>query len=134
MAKAKPTPAGASASKPAYAGHPGNERGIAAATHALGLLTTFVGPLVLYFVFRGRASPWLREHLDESVNYWILVTLAFVVLVVLTIVLGTSSAVIFIALLALAVVAVALLFGIISIVKAVKGMASHYPLNLKLIK
>lgn len=138
MAKAKPTATAATtapaAQEPAYAGGEGNEKVIAILTHALGLLTTFLGPLILYFVFRKRASPWLREHLDESVNYWILVTIAFVLLVVLTIFLGTSGAVIFIAIAAVLVVAVAVLFGVISIVKAAMGKPSHYPLNVKMIK
>jgi uncharacterized Tic20 family protein len=88
----------------------------------------------MYFIFRRKASPWLREHLDEAVNYWILVTFAFIVLVVLTLVLGTSGAAIFVFLLAFLVVLVALLFGVISIVKAAMGRPSHYPLNIKLIK
>jgi uncharacterized Tic20 family protein len=136
MAKPKPTSAGTTDPGPAYAGTGMGEGEMwkAVATHALGILTTFVGPLLLYFAFRRNASPWLREHLDESLNYWILVTVAFVLLVVLTVLLGTSGAVIFIALLALLIVAVALLFGIISIVKAARGKASHYPLNIKLIK
>lgn len=134
MARATPTTAGGPAAQPAYAGITGTEKGIAIATHLLGLLTTFLGPLVLYLVFRRNASPWLREHLDESLNYWILVTAAAIVLTVLAIVLGTSGAVIFVALLAVVVVAVAVLFGVVSIVKAALGRPSHYPLNLRLVK
>lgn len=137
MPKAKPTAAAATTqAEPAYADGTvnGTEKGIAIATHVLGLLTIFLGPLALYFLFRKNASPWLREHLDEAVNYWILVTFAAIVLVVLAILLGTSGAVIFVALLAVAVVLVALLFGVISIVKAALGRPSHYPLNIKLIK
>jgi len=135
MANAKPTAAApAAAAEPAYAGGHESGKGIAVATHVLGILTIFVGPLAMYFAFRNRASPWLREHLDEAVNYWILVTLAFVVLVVLTLILGTSGAAIFVFLLAFLVVLVALLFGVISAVKAGLGKPSHYPLNVKIIK
>lgn len=136
MPKAKPTSAGTTDPGPAYAGTGMGEGEMwkAVATHVLGILTTFLGPLVLYFAFRKNASPWLREHLDESLNYWILVTVAFILLIVLTIVLGTSGAVIFVALLAVLVVGVALLFGVISIVKAAMGKPSHYPLNVKMVK
>jgi uncharacterized Tic20 family protein len=134
MARATPTTAGGPTAQPAYDGISGTEKGIAIATHALGLLTTFLGPLVLYLVFRRNSSPWLRGHLDESLNYWIMVTVAFVVLTVLAIVLGSSGAVIFVALLAVLVVAVAVLFGVVSIVKAALGKPSHYPLNVRLVK
>jgi uncharacterized Tic20 family protein len=134
MARPNPTAAGEPSAAPAYAGIPGLEKGLAVATHLLGLLTTFLGPLILYLVFRRSASPLLREHLDESLNYWILVTAAAVVLTVLAILIGSSGAVIFVALLAVLVVAVAVLFGAISIVKAAMGRPSHYPLNLKLVK
>lgn len=135
MARAKPTAAAATpAAEPDYAAPAAQGKGIAVATHVLGILTVFLGPLVMYFAFRNRATPWLREHLDEAVNYWILVTLAFVVLVVLTAVLGTSGAAIWVFLLAFLVVAVALLYGVISAVKAALGRPSHYPLNVKVIK
>jgi uncharacterized Tic20 family protein len=135
MAKAKPTAAAAAEpAEPVYAGSAGEKKGIAVLTHVLGMLTIFVGPLAMYFAFRKRASPWLREHLDEAVNYWILVTFAFIALIVLTLVLGTSGAAIFVFLLAFLVVLVAYAFGIISAVKAGLGRPSHYPLNIKLIK
>jgi uncharacterized Tic20 family protein len=134
MALAKPTASADVPAHPAYAGISGTEKGLALATHALGLLTTFLGPLVLYLVFRRSASPWLRQHLDESLNYWILVTAAAVVLTVLAIVLGSSGAVIFVALLAVLVVAVAVLFGVVSAVKAALGKPSHYPLNVRMVK
>ncbi len=134
MARPNPTAAGDTSATPAYAGISGTEKGIAIATHALGLLTAFLGPLVLYLVFKRGASPWLREHLDESLNYWILVTAAAIVLTVLAIVLGSSAAVIFVALLAVLVVLVAVVFGVISIVKAVLGKPSHYPLNVRMVK
>lgn len=115
-------------------GHTGSEKGIAIASHALGIVTTFVGPLLVYFVFKGRASPWLREHLDESLNYWILATVAFVALIVAAILLGSSGAVIYIALLGVLVVGFAMLWGVVSVVKAARGHASHYPLNVKLVR
>ena len=38
------------------------------------------------FAFRKKAGPWLRDHLDESVNYNILVLVALVLLVILALV------------------------------------------------
>jgi uncharacterized Tic20 family protein len=134
MARAKPTAASGHASAPAYAGISGSERGLAAATHALGVLTAFLGPLVLYLALRGRASPWLREHLHGSLNHWILATAAAAVLTTLAIVLGTSGAVIFVALLAVLVVLAAALLGAVSAVKAARGRPSHYPLNVRMVK
>lgn len=110
-----------------------NEKVPAILTHALGLVTSFVGPLVVYFIFRGKASPWLREHLDESLNYWILASLAFILLIILAIFIPAGAA-IFVVILAVLIIFVAWLFGVISIVKAAMGKPSHYPLNIKLIK
>jgi uncharacterized Tic20 family protein len=138
MPKAKPTAAAATAAEPAYAAPEetgdamAGEKGKAILTHALGLLTFFVGPLVLYFAFRNRASPWLRAHLDESVNYRILETAALVLLVVGLALL--PAAVTWLAIVMLAVLVVHAVFGLMAIVQSARGRPYHFPLDVRIVK
>lgn len=114
-----------------------NERTPAVITHILGILTLFVGPLVMYFAFRKKASPWLRDHLDEAVNYHILVLVAFILLIVLAVVFttfGLATVSLLLAVLALAIFALSLVFGVVATVKAARGKAYHFPLDLKIVK
>ena len=114
-----------------------NERTPAILTHVLGILTLFVGPLVMYFLLRKKASPWLRDHLDEAVNYHILVLAAFILLIVLSLVftgVGLATVSLLLAALALLVFFASIVFGIIATVKAAQGKAYHFPLDVKIVK
>ncbi|MEA3204205.1 MAG: uncharacterized protein QOI63_1885 [Thermoplasmata archaeon] len=114
-----------------------NERTPAALTHVLGILTLFVGPLVMYFLLRKKASPWLRDHLDEAVNYHILVLAAFVVCIVLAVVFtnfGFAGMALLVFVLAFALFAASVVFGIVAAWKAAHGKAYHFPLDVKMIK
>lgn len=138
MAKAKPTSAAISDAEPAYAGaHETKEVGKAVVTHILGLLTLFVGPLVMYFLFRRTASPWLRDHLDEAVNYHILVVVAAIALTGLAL-LFTNFGLAAIALVCLGllvlVVAANLVFSLAAIIQAARGRSFHFPLDIKMVK
>ena len=139
MARANPTSAapGDLATAPATAANQGEgtERSIAVLTHALGLLTLFVGPLVLHFVFRRRASPWLRAHLDEAVNYHILLLAAAILVVVaLAVLSGSTLAVTILAILLLLLVAAHVVFGALAIVQSARGRSFHYPLDVKIVR
>ncbi|HJQ93597.1 MAG TPA: DUF4870 domain-containing protein [Candidatus Thermoplasmatota archaeon] len=138
MAKAKPVLA---ADPPpeiletAEAPGEGREKTLAGVTHILGLLTLFLGPLVMYFVFKRKASPWLRAHLDEAVNYHILLTAAFVVLVVALAFLAQVDAVVLVVALVLLLLAAAhVVFGLVAIVKAFRGKAYHFPLDVRIVR
>jgi uncharacterized Tic20 family protein len=114
-----------------------NEKTPAVLTHVLGMFTLFVGPLAMYFAFKGKATPWLREHLDESLNYHILLTVAAVVVIVLAIVLtgaGQSTMALYVFLVLALLVAAHVFFGIMAIVKAARGKAYHFPLDVKIIR
>lgn len=140
MAKAKPTVAAASSKgpepeEPAYAGGEGRERTVAWVTHLLGLLTLFLGPLVMYFIFKRKASPWLRAHLDEAVNYHILLVAAFIVVVVALAFLSQFNlAVTILAVVLLVLVLVHVVFGILAIVQAARGRSFHYPLDVRIVR
>lgn len=145
MAKAKPTSTAgpaleanerAAATVTRGEGHAG-ETTPAVVTHILGLFTLFVGPLVMYFVYRRKASPWLRAHLDEAVNYHILVVAAVILLVVLAVVftafnLATVALILF--LLVFLVIIVNVVFSILAIIWAARGKSFHFPLDIKMVR
>lgn len=113
----------------------GRERTLAWVTHLLGLLTLFLGPLVMYFAFKGKASPWLRAHLDESVNYHILLVAAFILVVVaLAFLSQVTAAVTTLAIVLLLLVVVHVVFGIVAVVQAARGRSFHYPLDVKIVR
>jgi uncharacterized Tic20 family protein len=114
-----------------------NERTPAIITHVLGILTLFVGPLVMYFALRKKASPWLRDHLDEAVNYHILLVVTAIVLIVAGVFLNSVAASVSLILLVIAVVLILVVnpvFGIVAVVKSAKGKAYHFPLDIKIVK
>jgi hypothetical protein len=114
-----------------------NERSAAAWAHVLGIFTLFVGPLVMYFLLKRKASPWLRAHLDEAVNYHILVLAAFLFLVVLAVVftkIGFPTVSLLLALVGLLIVAVSVFFGINAARHAGRGDAYHIPLDIRIIR
>jgi hypothetical protein len=114
-----------------------NEKTPAIVTHILGIFTFFVGPLVMYFAFKRKASPWLRDHLDEAVNYHILVLAAFILLIILAVVFtafGLPTVSLLVAIVGLLIIALSVVFGVVAVVKAAKGQAYHFPLDIKIIK
>lgn len=134
MARAKPT-AATDGPVEQMAADLQNERTLATVTHVLGLLTLFIGPLLMYFLYRNKASPWLRDHLDEAVNYHILLVIAFVVVVVGLIFLAQINwAMMTLIVLLLLLVAAHVVFGLVAIIWAARGKAYHFPLDIKMIR
>jgi uncharacterized protein len=113
----------------------GREKTLATVTHVLGLLTLFVGPLIMYFLFKRKASPWLRDHLDEAINYHILLVAAFILVIVGLVFLSTIDwAMMTLALVLLLLFAAHVVFGLIAIVWAARGKSYHFPLDVKIVR
>jgi uncharacterized Tic20 family protein len=136
MAKAKTSPP--TEPTPAAAEPQAGEIGKATTTHVLGLVTLFLGPLAMYFIFRRKSSPWLRAHLDEAINYHLLVVIAFVVLIGLAVLftsafnMGTVALVLL--LLAVLVFILNIVFSILAIIQAGRGRSFHFPLDVKIVR
>lgn len=100
-------------------------RTLAMLAHLLGLLTGFVGPLVLYLV-NGDKDPFVRHHASEALNFQITLTIAAV-----------GSMIAMIVLIGFLLLPVVILGGIIlQIIGAVKANAGEwwrYPVNLRLV-
>ncbi len=103
-----------------------NARTMALLCHLLGLLTSFLGPLILWLVKKDE-DPFIDHQGKEALNFQITVAIALIVSGLLTFVcIG--------ALLLPAVLVVDLVFSIIACVKANKGEAYRYPVSIRFVK
>ena len=94
--------------------------------HLLGLLTNFLGPLILWLVKKDD-DPFIDHQGKEALNFQITVAIASIVSGLLTFVcIG--------ALLLPAVGVVDLVFSIIACVNANKGQAYRYPVSIRFVK
>ena len=101
-------------------------------TSAVGGWGFFIGPLVIWLMKKD-TMPFVDDQAKEALNFNIMVTAIFVILLILTIVsLGIG------ALLTVPVMLVvgigSLVFIIIAAMKANQGIAYRYPVNVRLIK
>ncbi len=101
------------------------ETGLAAVTHILGLLTGFLGPLIVFLVKQEEGL--VRDQAREALNFQIVVLIAMAISGLLTLV--------FIGILLIVIVGVAdLIFCIMAAVAASNGERYRYPVNWRLIK
>ena len=94
--------------------------------HLLGLLTSFLGPLILWLIKKDD-DPFIDKQGKEALNFQITVAIAFIV----------SSLLIGVCIGALLVPAVAiadLVFSIMACVKANQGQAYRYPVSIRFVK
>lgn len=102
-----------------------SDTGMAQLTHILGLLTGFVGPLILWLVKKD--DPFVEQHSKEALNFQITIVIAFIVAGVLSFVL--------IGLLLLPVIFIVdIVFCIQQTMKAGRGEPAQYPLAIRIIK
>jgi len=114
--------------KPApTAGGGGNQdNSMAMLAHILGLLTSFVGPLVLYLAYKD-AKPYIQAQVKEALNFQIMIAIAYVAASILMII-GIG------ALIWAAAGIVNLIFCIMAAIAASKGENYRYPFSLRLVK
>jgi uncharacterized protein len=94
--------------------------------HLGGIVTWFVGALVIMLVF-GERSPFVKRHAVEALNFQITVTIAWLVATVLSFVL--------IGFLLFPVIWIGtIVFCIIGGLAANKGQEYRYPINIRLVK
>ncbi|QHG87535.1 DUF4870 domain-containing protein [Xanthomonas sp. NCPPB 1638] len=110
---------------------PSQERTLALAAHLLGIVTYFVGALVIWLISKDASpsKPFATDQAKEALNFQITVTLAVIVAAILSVVtLGL------LAFLPALVWVVSLVFCILAAVKANNGEHYRYPFSLRLIK
>jgi len=101
-----------------------NKTGMAALAHALGIITGFVGALIIYLVAEDEFS---KDQAKEALNFQITITIAYIVGGILTFIL-IGMLVIW------AAGIVSLIFSIIGAITANKGEKYRYPFAIRLIK
>ncbi len=103
-----------------------DSRNMAMLCHLLGLLTNFVGPLILWLIKKDD-DEFVDRQGKEALNFQITILLA-------SIVSGLLTAVCIGVFLAIAVGVADLVFSIMACVKSSKGEDYRYPCSLRLVK
>lgn len=103
-----------------------DQRTWAILSHVGGILFSFVAPLVLWLVFKGRGQ-FVEDQSKEALNFQITVLIAYIVGGVLSVI-GIGL------LLMLAAWVATLVFGILGAVAASSNQWYRYPVTLRLIK
>ena len=106
-------------------GNSSDENNMAMLAHILGIITCFVGPLVLYLTVKDKS--FVVEQSKEALNFQITIAILYVVGAILTIIFigGLISA---------AAGILSLIFGIVAAMAASKGEHYKYPIAIRLIK
>ena len=92
---------------------------------ALGIITGFLGPLVIYLI-NGDKDPYVRHHASEALNFHLTMLIAYIVSAVLLIVL--------IGIILLPIVAIlSFVFSIIATIAASKGEWYRYPISIRMV-
>jgi uncharacterized Tic20 family protein len=98
---------------------------MAMVSHLLGLLVSWVGPLIVYLMKKDE-SPYVRDQSAEALNFQITMFIGFIVAALFSIIL--------IGLLLLPIVwIIALIFQIQAAIAAQRGQNYRYPINIRLI-
>lgn len=109
---------------------PQEDRTLALIAHLLGIISWFVGPLIIWLISKDNpGKSFVIDQSKEALNFQITITIAFVVAFILMFV--TLGLLFFLP----ALVGIAnLVFCILGGIKANNGEAYRYPFALRLIK
>ncbi len=104
-----------------------DDRTLAMLAHLLGILTAFIGPLVIWLINKDKPEKaFVNDQAKEALNFQITVTIAYIV--------ASALSVILIGLLLIPVIMIAnLVLCILAGLKANEGVAYRYPFALRLI-
>ena len=109
---------------------PQDQRTLALIAHLLGIITWFVGPLIIWLISKDDSNKgFVTDQAKEALNFQITLTLAYVVAFILTVV--SLGLLFFVPTL---VWIANLVFCILGGLKANNGEAYRYPFALRLIK
>lgn len=101
------------------------DRSLAQLVHILGLLTGFLGPLILWLIKRDE-DPFASQHAVEALNFQITVAIAaFVSGILILLIIGIV--------LLPAVMIVDIIFSIQQTLKAGRGEPARYPVSIRLV-
>jgi uncharacterized protein len=104
---------------------PGDQRTWAVVSHLGGVFVSFVVPLVIWLVFKGRGA-YLEDQAKEALNFQITLLIAYVVGGILSVI-GIGLLILF------ATWVFAIVFAIIAAVASGRGEPYRYPVNIRLV-
>ena len=104
-----------------------NENNLSVITHILGLFTSFIGPLIMYLIYKDTATEKLRSHMIGALNWQISLLIYFFISGILMIVLIGFLGIVILTILRI-------VFPILAAVEAHKGNSYKYPLTIILFK
>ena len=104
-----------------------DQRMWATIAHIGPVIASFVAPLVIWLVFKGRGQ-FVEEQAKEALNFQITVAIAAVAISIITAITLGIGGILYLAFI------VALVFMIMGAIAANKGEAYRYPLNWRIIK
>jgi|SRR5690606_1996500 len=99
------------------------EKNLGLLAHIITLLSTFIGPLIIYFLKKDE-SAFITHHAKESLNFQITMTLVCILLAI------TIVGLVLIWLVGI----LTLILVIIATIKASEGKLYRYPFTIRLIK
>ena len=129
---ATPTPASAEEKQWAMFAHLSTLLGGLVTSGWAGSVGFFIGPLVIWLVKKD-TMPFVNDQAKEALNFAITVSIACLVLLVLTLLTLGIGAILTVPLMA-AIGITALVLVIIAAMKANEGIAYRYPFALRLVK
>lgn len=104
-----------------------DEHNLGVVSHILGLFTSIVGPIVMYFLYKDTATEKLRGNIVNTLNWQISLVIYTLVSFVLTIIVIGALGIVILSILNI-------VFSIIGAVEASKGNIYKYPLTINFIK
>ncbi len=108
-----------------YQGSAGDSKSMATLAQVLGIVTGFIGPLIIFLV-NGDKDPYVKHHSSEALNFQLTVLIAYLVSFVLMLVLVGF-------LLFFVVWVLAIVWGIQAAIAANRGEWYRYPINIRMV-
>jgi uncharacterized Tic20 family protein len=115
-----------------YAGQPvvatstvQDEKTMAMLAQLLGVLTGFIGPLIMYLIAKDD-QPFLKHHAAEALNFHLTVLIGYVIsFVLMLVIIGFITY--------FAILIAAIVFGIMATIAANKGEWYRYPISIRMV-
>ncbi len=113
---------------PSAGSAPQEDRTMALVAHLLGILTSFIGPLIIWLINKDKnPNSFVVDQSKEALNFQITILIIYIIGIILSVILIG-------ALINLLAWIACIVFSIIAAVKANNGEAYRYPFALRLIK
>lgn len=104
-----------------------NENNLGVISHLLGLFTSFVGPLVMYFLYKETATEKLKSNIINTLNWQISLLIYLMISALLSIIIIGALGILVFSILNI-------IFSILGAIESNKGNIYKYPATINFIK